>query len=87
MFATPARGTLAKAELLSVQSVITDKVTQKNAAQTRGSQKHSRGGRSTVTPAGLLQNFLLYQKAFFMSICEISNKVTALYEGLIESLT
>lgn len=41
MFATPARGTLAKAELLSVQSVVTDKVTQKNAAQTHGSQKHS----------------------------------------------
>lgn len=38
---------------------------------------HLRGGRSTLTPAGLLQN-LLYQKAFFISICEISNKVTAL---------
>lgn len=39
---------------------------------------HLRGGRSTLTPAGLLQNFLLYQKAFFTSICEISNEVTAL---------
>lgn len=41
MFVTPTRGTLAKAESLSVQYVITYKVIQKNGARTPGSQKCS----------------------------------------------